>query len=415
MNEQQHELAKLIGRRVRTLRAKRGLTVRELSALAGVSYSYLAMVERGERLLKDRSYIDAFADALRVAPSELLGQPFLPVDPHAAEAHASIPELRLALMGMALGNPPDRRTPDEPVTRLAARVRRANRLYHAAEYGALAVRLPALLADLQAAAAASEGRTRLRVLRLLADAYHPACTLMLKALGYTDLAFISITRAGEAIAELEDPVYTALNSFFATHILMAAGSPQQALSKATTTVNLLEQHLDLPNAEVLLGELHLISATSITKDPRRPVEDRTVDVRSHLAEAVRLADEVGETRAFHLNFGPTNAKIHRVSLNTDLGHHGDAVTAGTDLHPEVISAPGRQAAYHADLGRALVHVRGKAPAAAAQFLQAEQIAPQRVHADALIGDSVSYLLGKRLPAHVQRDLVGLAHRMGISR
>ncbi|PCG87140.1 transcriptional regulator [Streptomyces sp. WZ.A104] len=415
MDERQQELAKQIGKRVRTLRGKRGLTLRELAGLAGVSNSYLSMIEGGKRLLKDSSYISALADALKVAPAELLGQPFLPTDPHATEADAAIPALRLTLMGMTLGSPPDRRPPAEPVTRLAARVRRANRLYHSAEYGALAVRLPELLADLQAAAAASEGRTRLRVLRLLADAYHPACTLMLKSLGYTDLAFIAVTRASEAIAELEDPVYTALSGFFATHILMAAGSPQQALSKATATVNLLERHLDLPNAEALLGELHLISATTITKDPNRPAGDRTADVRSHLTEATRLAAGIGETRAFHLNFGPTNVQIHRVSLNTDLGHHGDAVTAGTGVHPEIINAPGRQAAYHSDLGRALVHVRGQESAAAERFLRAELIAPQRVHADALIGDSVSYLLGKRLPSHVQRDLAGLAHRMGISR
>ncbi|WP_327378864.1 helix-turn-helix domain-containing protein (plasmid) [Streptomyces sp. NBC_01216] len=415
MDERQQEQAKLIGKRVRTLRGKRGLTVRALGGLAGVSNSYLSMIESGQRLLKDPAYINAIADALRVAPAELLGQPFLPVDPHATQAHAAIPELRLTLMGMTLGSPPDRPAPEEPLTRLAARVRQANRLYHAAEYGALAVKLPALLSDLQAAAAAREGRTRLRVLRLLADAYHPACTLMLKSLGYTDLAFIAVTRASEAIAELEDPVYTALSGFFATHILMAAGSPQQALSKATATVNLLEQHLALPHAEALLGELHLISATSITRDPSRPAGDRTSDVRSHLAEAARLADGIGETRAFHLNFGPTNVKIHRVSLNVDLGHHGDAVTAGADVHPEIISAPGRQAAYHSDLGRALVYVRGQESTAAERFLRAELIAPQRVHADALIGDSVSHLLGKRLPAHVQRDLAGLAHRMGISR
>ncbi|WDM16641.1 helix-turn-helix domain-containing protein [Streptomyces lavenduligriseus] len=413
MDEQQ-DMARLIGRKIRTLRGERGLSLRVLADLAGVSHSYLSMVESGKRLLKDTPYINAIAEALRVAPPELLGHPFLPVDPYATEVHAAIADLRLTLMGgMTVDSAPDRRPPDEPVTRLAARVRRANRLYHAAEYEDLAVRLPALLADLHAKAAASEGRTRQKVLRILAGAYHPACTFMLKALGYTDLAFIAVTRAGEAIAELEDPLYTALSGFFTTHILMAAGSPEQALAKATAMVNLLEQHLSLPGAEALLGELHLISATTITKNQHRPAGDRTADVRAHLAEAERLAGRTTETKAFHLNFGPTNVKIHRVSLNTDLGHHSDALQAGADVHPEVINAPGRQAAYHADLDRALTHFRGRESAAAARFLRAERIAPQRVQADPLVADSVSYLLGKRLPPHVQRDLVSLAHRMGL--
>ncbi|MFI1204845.1 helix-turn-helix domain-containing protein [Streptomyces sp. NPDC020883] len=414
MDEQQVVLARRIGQHVRTLRRMRGLTLRELAGLAGISYSYLSMVENGHRLLKDVAYLNAFAAALKVSPEELTAQPFLPADPYAAEVHAAIPQLRLALMTMALGSPPDRQPPQEPVTRLAARVRRANRLYHYAEYAALAVRLPALLADLHAAAEAHRGSaTRLKVLRLLAGAYHPACTLMLKNLGYSDLAFIAVTRAGEAIAELEDPVYTALNGFFATHVLMAAGSPGQALARATTATTLLERSLARPAAEALLGELHLISATSITKDRSRPNPDRTSDVRSHLTEAGRLAARVGETRALHLNFGPTNVKIHRVSLNTDLGHHGDAVKVGPDVQPEIIKVPGRQAAYHADLGRALSHVTGSAAQATEQFLKAEMIAPQRIHADPLIGDCVSYLLGRRVPSYVRRDLVGLAHRMGM--
>ncbi|MEU0942266.1 hypothetical protein ABZ379_05620 [Streptomyces canus] len=78
-------------------------------------------------------------------------------------------------------------------------------------------------------------------------------------------------------------------------------------------------NLALPNAETLLGELHLISATTITKDRSRPVGDRTSGVRSHLAEAGRLTESIGETRTFHLNFGPTNVKIHRISLNADSG------------------------------------------------------------------------------------------------
>ena len=75
--------------------------------------------------------------------------------------------------------------------------------------------------------------------------------------------------------------------------------------------------------------------------------------------------------------------------------------------------PGREAAFHADLGRSLVHLRGKEAEAVTEFLTAEQIAPQRIHANALVRDAVSGLLDKQLPSHLGRDLRGLAHRMGI--
>jgi transcriptional regulator with XRE-family HTH domain len=406
--------ARRIGERLRSARRQRGMSLRNLAGLAGVSAGYLSMLENGRRLLDRSSHITAFAEALRIAPSELTGQPFAPVDPHAGAAHEAIPALRLALMGLTMATPPDRRPPGVPAVVLAERVDRANRLYHAAEYGILAAGLPALLADLHAAAEAADGAARRELLKLLADAYHPACTLLLKNLGYTDLAFIAVTRAAEAIAELDDPVYSALSGFFHTHVLMSAGSPTQALAQATAAANTLEAHLSRPDAHALLGELHLISATSLTQDRQRPGDTRAEEVRGHLAEAANLAGRTGETRAWHLNFGPTNVGIHQVSLNTDLGLHGEAVNAGDGVHPEALEeAPGRQAAFYTDLGRSLAHLQGREAAAVAALLTAEKIAPQRIHANALVRSTVEFLTERRLPAHTARDLRGLAHRIGL--
>ena len=191
-------------------------------------------------------------------------------------------------------------------------------------------------------------------------------------------------------------------------------SPTQALAQATVAANTLEARLTSPDAHALLGELHLISATSLTQDRQRPGNTRAEDVRGHLAEAAKLAGRTGETRAWHLNFGPTNVGIHKVSLNTDLGLHGVAVTAGDGVHPETLAeAPGRQAAFHADLGRSLAHLRGREAQAVAALLTAEQTAPQRIHANAPVRNTVEFLIDRQLPAHAARDLRGLAHRIGL--
>lgn len=407
------EQARRIGERLRSARRQRGMSLRNLAGLAGVSVGYLSMVENGRRLLDRSSLITSFAEALQVAPSELTGQPFAPVDPHTSAAHEAIPALRLALMGFAMAGPPDRRPPEVPASVLAERVEKANRLYHTAEYSTLAAGLPTLLADLHAAAEAADGPARHELLKMLADVHHPACTLLLKNLGYTDLAFIAVTRASEAIAELDDPVYSALSGFFHTHVLMSAGSPDHALAQATAAVNTLEAHLSSPDAHALLGELHLISATSLTQDRQRAGNTRAGEVRGHLAEAANLAGRTGETRAWHLNFGPTNVGIHQVSLNTDLGLHGEAVTAGDGVHPEALEAPGRQAAFHADLGRSLARLRGREADAVAALLTAEEIAPQRIHASAPVRNTVEFLTDRQLPGHAARDLRGLAHRIGL--
>ncbi|MFE9881984.1 hypothetical protein [Streptomyces sp. NPDC005784] len=155
-------------------------------------------------------------------------------------------------------------------------------------------------------------------------------------------------------------------------MLMSAGSPTQA----TAAANTLEAHLTSPDAHAPLGELHLISATSLTQNRQRSGKAHTAEVRGHLAEAANLAGRTGETRAWHLNFGPTNVGIHQLSLHTDLGLHGEAVTAGGGVHPEALEhAPGRQAAFHADLGRSLSHLRGREAEAVAALLTVEQIAP----------------------------------------
>ncbi|MFC5800762.1 helix-turn-helix domain-containing protein [Streptomyces formicae] len=402
-----------IGQRLRSARRQRGMSLRTLAGLSGLSAGFLSMVENGHRHLDRTAHITSLAQALQIAPSELTGQPFAPAGPRIDSAHEAIPALRLALMGMTLVAPPDRRPPAVPASVLVTRVEEANRLYHAAEYGSLAAALPALLADLHAAAEAAGGTHRRTLLRLLADAYHPACTLLLKNLGYTDLAFIALTRAGEAIAELDDPIYTALSGFFHTHVLMSAGSPAQALARAGQSADEVERHLSGCEAHALLGELHLIRATCLTQDVGRSGTDRAREVAEHLSEAANLAGRTGETKAWHLNFGPTNVGIHQVSLNTDLGLHGQAVAARSGVHPQILQAPGREAAFHADLGRSLAHLRGRDAEAVAELLDAERVAPQRIHANVMVRDTVSDLLDRQLPSHVARDLRGLAHRMGI--
>lgn len=54
-----------LGARLRTLRRWRGLTQSELAGLAGVSPSFVSMVEHGQRLLDRRSHISALASRAR--------------------------------------------------------------------------------------------------------------------------------------------------------------------------------------------------------------------------------------------------------------------------------------------------------------------------------------------------------------
>src|SRR5215472_991278 len=85
------------GARLRTLRRWRGMTQTELAGLAGLSPSFVSMVEHGERMLDRRSHVAAVANALRVSETDLVGGPHLSQDRLQSDPHMAIPALRAAL------------------------------------------------------------------------------------------------------------------------------------------------------------------------------------------------------------------------------------------------------------------------------------------------------------------------------
>jgi transcriptional regulator with XRE-family HTH domain len=94
-----------IGARLRTLRRWRGVTQAELAGLAGLSPSFLSMVETGQRSLDRRSHIAAVASALRVSETDLVGGPHLSADRQQSDPHLTIPALRETLQTNKLNAP----------------------------------------------------------------------------------------------------------------------------------------------------------------------------------------------------------------------------------------------------------------------------------------------------------------------
>jgi len=94
-----------IGARLRTLRRWRGKSQVELAGLAGLSPSFLSIVETGQRPLDRRSHIAALASALKVSETDLVGGPHLTPDPLQSDPHLGIPALRVALQTNTLTTP----------------------------------------------------------------------------------------------------------------------------------------------------------------------------------------------------------------------------------------------------------------------------------------------------------------------
>jgi transcriptional regulator with XRE-family HTH domain len=64
-----------IGLRLRRIREARGKSQEVIAGLAGITPSYLSLLESGKRALNGYSLIVALAKALDISPSELIGVP----------------------------------------------------------------------------------------------------------------------------------------------------------------------------------------------------------------------------------------------------------------------------------------------------------------------------------------------------
>jgi hypothetical protein len=75
--------------------------------------------------------------------------------------------------------------------------------------------------------------------------------------------------------------------------------------------------------------------------------------------------------------------------------------------------PGRRADYWAEIGRGLAQSRSTRDEAITALLRAEELAPQRIRAHPLLRETVADLHRRSRTDALDRELRGLAWRMGV--
>ncbi|MDQ1647443.1 MAG: hypothetical protein QOJ50_3627 [Cryptosporangiaceae bacterium] len=393
----------LIGDRIRELRHHRGMPLKTLAGLAGLSVGFLSMVENGKRIIDRRAHLVAVAEALHVSVPELVGQPLAPVDPVHSAALATVPAIRAALVALSF-------TPDEPPGRtlgeLTAESVRLAPLRAACDYVSLGCALPNLMADLHSAASQNDGQRRGDALRMLVETtYH--CTYTLKYLGFADLAMRAADHCHAAGQRLGDPAWLAVAEFTRLHSLPPDSGPRIA-RLASEAADQLEPHTADPGAQQVYGMLHLTAALTAA------IAGRADEVSAHLGEAERVAGQTGEGSFAHMSFGPTNVGFWRVAIAVELGEGGKAPAIARDLHPELVRSASRQAAFYADLGRALAQTRRHDSEAVRSLARAERLAPQRIRTSSAVRETVADILRRSRRDAGGRELRGLARRCAIA-
>jgi transcriptional regulator with XRE-family HTH domain len=394
-----------VGARLRTLRRWRGMTLAEVSGLAGVSLSYLAMVERGERMLDRRSYISAVAAALKVSETDLVGGPHLSADRQQSDPHMAIPALREALQTNTLTAPAIDRA--RPLAELASQVtERVLPLRVRCKYAELGAILPAVIDELHWHTALADEAPRRQALETLIEAC-VAATDMCSVLGYKDLAHITALRAEGCAALLDDPVHQGKAAVLRLFAYPRERSWERRLTTAERAADALQPHATTPLAYQVLGMLTLHAALAASVLQRPHLIAHWLDEASRLAE--RVPDDVAGNWHY---FSATNVAIWRLAISVERGEVGKVLNLASMVSDGQLTVRSRKADFLTDVGRGLAR-DPKTRAEAVRWLRrAEETAPQRVRNNAAFRETVAYLLG-RATASAVRELRGMATRMGV--
>lgn len=395
--------ASLIGRRIRSYRHMRGLSLRVTADLAGLSPAFLSMAENGRRRLRRVADIIALAEVLHVTPGELTGHDNPPTPPASAAAHAAIPALRLTIVGASL-TPTDAGI--EGIRRAAAEM---DRWRDDGDYARIAQRLPGLLSDLHVSLEDPRGAHRQELLRLLGRTYGYTSVHVLNNLGYWDLAFLSLTTAERHALDLGDPATHATIAISRAWLLQNVAPDERVLAIATAAADAVQPHLTTARALRAYGQLHLEAACALARSGAPP--EAALD---HLAEATDIADRVAEPSGGDVQFGPTTVANVRIWLLATLGRPDDAANASRLTRPGGV-VPAYRFTYNCWSGWAMSQLRGHEREAVNRLALAERLAPQRAPHNPDFRRAVSDLLDRPTNDQVGRELRGLAYRLGIAR
>lgn len=390
-----------IGDRIRTRRKLRGLSVRALAELAGVSPSTLSRIETGQRGADNRLMIAAIARALQCATTDLTGLPPVPQDRAEAETEAMVYETVQALIETDLDEAPTTRSP-RPLPQLGAEIERIYHLRNDCEYAHAARLLPPLLRDLHAHVHGHDHETALRLFARATD----HTSFVVRYLGHATESWLAAERCRDAARALGEPVILGLAAWSRAHAASSCGAYERSLRITESGIEVVRDAVG-EGAQEMRGQLYMMAAWT------QHVLVHPDDAAGWLERATNIARDTGQTQTLGLNFGPAGISIWRVSMATEAGDAGKAVEIAGQFSPADVPAKSRQSAFYLDIGRALAEL-GRDERAVKMILQAERLGTERIQRSPLAAETVRSIAGRLPPGTEIPGLAGLAERLGVS-
>lgn len=396
-DSEQNERSEM-GRRLREARLARGKSLKVIAGLAGISESHLSNLEHGRKALDRRSLIKKLADALQIAPTDLTGT--TTGTPGELEEDRNLQEVRLAILGVSIGEPLGVVLPAEALQTRMVDVLTAQRN---CDYVHVGEQLPSLIRDLHTTLDAHHDERD--VLRMLALTHVQGTQAWLMDIGASiDLGWQAAVLAKAAADRLEEPISQGVTAFGRSFGLLSAG----AFPLAARVLNEPEVGTATSDAMQMSGMLALTS--SLVAAARGDQADRV----SALDYASDLADHVGDDgNAMWLGFGPSNVGVWRMSVALEAGEYAAAAHIATTINPAALPSPTRQSAYWREYGRALAHLPRRQNDAVQILRRAEKISPARIHRHPFMRSILTELNARTKDPATRRELRGMMYRAGL--
>lgn len=388
--------------RLRAIRKLHGLTQGELAALAGVSVSLVSKVEAGA---KPGSWdlAVAVARAVRVDPLALIGRTGH-VDTEDERAAQVLPLLRRA--AAAYDDPAESLGHDRPLRVLSEEVEDLNRLRLAANYAHLADQLPTLLGELGRAVHTTASDQKRQAYWLLAATWRCADAVAFK-LGQLDLSALLTERVTWAAERSEDDLMIGTSAYVRGQNYLVTQAWEEGIRALTAAgADLSRRAFSDARAAAVYGALHMRAAVIAARGSRADT------AWSHMQIATAMADVVGrDVQYYFTSFGPSNVRIHEMTVAVELGDEGEALRRAGDWQPPADVPAERASHWLIDLARAQVW-DGRYRDATRSLVDARNRAPQHTRTNPLARQSMRAIL--RRGGRPTTEARGLATWLGIA-
>ncbi len=395
------EEARTIGARLRQIRRARRKSLRVVAGLADISTTNLHRIETGQRALDSLAEIVALAEALQIAPSELMR---LPV-PAPANGHtdSTTEAIGLAVDAIEVDHPGGLVL---PVSVLRDRVTQIHQRTRACQFVEVASALPQLIRDVHTTL--NSGSDHVELLGLAIHLHVHVVRVWLGQAGASaDLRRRVVFLARRLAHEHGAATTVGVAAFGVADVLAGGGVFDLALTEL--------DGITVPATTA--DTVGLISALTVTRALLAVVAGRPGDAAAPMDAAADLADrfgEVGEADPLGFGFGPTNVGFRQVRLALEAREPDRAVSIAEGLHPEQNPFPSSRVYHWVGYGRALARLRGRQDNAVWVLRRAEAIHPHRVQRDPMVREVLGELLTRvRRDSPAGRELRRMAYRAGL--